>query len=194
MDKLTNTQKVALAFGFPVAAAIGFFAGAFLIQGVADIASAATVTPGNPVLTAMTQAELKAGKNPTPPGVVAKAMASVTHKYCEMDATNKHHYQMQKHLSILGIRTQVRTGIDWPLVLDFKETCEPTKADLRIYEQAHYPMVEMVRQRFLAQVWTIHQAVNYCAKREGVKNWDGGKNATFGQISNIETNCWRLKK
>ena len=167
---------------------------AAMIAGGVSIASAATVTPGNPILTAMSQGEMKADKSPTPPADVAKAMASVTHKYCEMDATNKHHYQMQKHLSILGIRTQVRTGIDWPLVLDFKETCEPTKADLRIYEQAHYPMVVMVRHRFHAQVWTIHQAVDYCAKREGVKHWDGGKNTTFGQISNIETSCWRLKK
>lgn len=165
-----------------------------IMAGSVNVATAATVTPGNPILTAMTQGEMKADKSPTPPADVAKAMASVTHKYCEMDATNKHHYQMQKHLSILGIRTQVRTGIDWPLVLDFKETCEPTKADLRIYEQAHYPMVVMVRHRFHAQVWNIHQAMDYCAKREDVKGWDGGKNATFGQLSYIENHCFGPKE
>ena len=188
MNKLTHTQKIVLAFVFPIAGVL------FLVQGVADLADAATVTPGNPILTAMTQEELKADKNPTPPPAIAKAMASVTHRYCQMVATNKQGYQMQKRLSILGIQTPVRTGIWWPLVLDYKETCEPKKADLRIYEQAHYPMVVMVRDRFHAPVWTIHQAVDYCAKREGVKHWDGGKNTTFGQISNIETSCWRLKK
>ncbi|MBU2718922.1 hypothetical protein HF563_05940 [Acidithiobacillus ferridurans] len=130
----------------------------------------------------------------TPPPAVAKAMASVTHRYCEMVATNKQGDQMQKRLSILGIKTPVRTGIWWPLVLDYKETCEPTKADLHLYEQAHYPMVEMVRHRFHAPVWTIHQAMNFCAKREGVKNWDGGKTATFGQISHIENHCFGPKK
>ena len=128
----------------------------------------------------------------TPPPAIAKAMASAHRQYCLMDAGSQG--RMQHRLSILGIKTKIRTGVAWPLVMYYHRVCAPTKADLRIYEQAHFPMVVMVRHRFHAPVWTLHQAVNYCAKREGVKGWDAGKNATFGQISDIETRCWRLKK
>jgi hypothetical protein len=128
----------------------------------------------------------------TPPPAIAKAMASAHRQYCLMDAGSQG--RMQHRLSILGIKTKIRTGVAWPLVMYYHRVCAPTKADLRIYEQAHYPMVEMVRQRFHAQVWTIHQAVNFCAKREGMKHWDGGKNTTFGQLDSIENRCFRPKK
>ncbi len=162
MNKLTNT------------AALGFFTGAFLVQGALDIAGAATVT------------------TVTPPPAIAKAMASTNRQYCLMDADSQG--RMQHRLSILGIKTQIRTGIQWPLVMYYHRVCAPSKADLRIFEQAHYHFVQAVRDRFHAQVWTIHQAMNFCAKREGVKHWDGGKNVTFGQLVHIQNHCFGSKK
>lgn len=106
----------------------------------------------------------------TPPPAVAKALKNVTHRYCEMDANNQG--VMQHRLTILGIKTQVRTGINWPLVLDYKETCEPTKADLHLYNQAQQPIVKAVRDRYSVPVWNLKQTYSFCVKlekRKGVK-------------------------
>ena len=116
-----------------------------VLMGSAGIADAATVTP---------------------PPAIAKAMASVTHRYCQMVATDKQGYTMQNRLSVLGIKTQVRTGISWPLVLDYREICAPTKADLRMYQQAREPLVKAVRDRFHAPVWNLQQAYQFCVKHE----------------------------
>ena len=114
-----------------------------VLMGSAGIANAATVTP---------------------PPAIAKAMASVTHRYCEMDAGSQG--RMQHRLSILGIETKIRTGIDWPLVMDYRETCEPTKADLHRYNQAEQPLVKAVRDRYHVPVWNLKQTYQFCAKLE----------------------------
>lgn len=100
----------------------------------------------------------------TPPPAVAEALANVTHRYCEMDANNQG--VMQHRLSILGIKTQVRTGINWPLVMDYRETCEPTKADLHRYNQAEQPLVKAVRDRYHVPVWNLKQTYSFCVKLE----------------------------
>lgn len=143
------------------------------ILSVSSVANAATVTAV------------------TPPPAIAKALHGVNRQYCLMVAENQG--RMQRRLAILGVKTKIRTGIQWPLVMYYRRVCAPSKADLHIYEQAYYPLVKIVRDRFHAPVWTIHQAVNYCAKREGVKNWNG-KIPTFGILSNIESNCFGPKK
>ena len=119
----------------------------------------------------------------TPPPAIAKAMASVTHQYCQAVATNTRGYVMQKRLSVLGIKTQVRTGISWPLVLNFKETCAPTKKDLHLYQQAQEPMVKMVRDRFNVPVWNIKEAYLFCVKHEK------GKHEKVTGILNVIENC-----
>ena len=133
-----------------------------VLVGSAGIANAATVTP---------------------PPAIAKAIASVTHQYCQMVATDKQGYVMQNRLSILGIKTQVRTGISWPLVLDYRETCAPTKADLHLYQQAQEPMVKMVRDRFNVPVWNIKQTYLFCVKHER------GSHEKVTGILNIVENC-----
>ncbi len=145
-----------------------------VLAGSASVASAATVTP---------------------PQAVAKAMASVTHRYCQMVAANKQNYVMQKRLSVAGIKTPIRTGIDWPLVLNFKETCAPTKADLHLYKEANRPFVVAVRNLYHVPVWTTREAFDYCAKREGVKGVKGWSGVTsFGQYGRTIYHCFPHKK
>lgn len=128
----------------------------------------------------------------TPPQAVAKAMKSVSHQYCQMVATNKHGYKMMHRLKVLGHKTPIRTGIDWPLVLNFKETCAATKADLRAYKEATRPFVVAVRNRYHVPVWTTREAFDYCAKREGVKGWSGV--TWFGQYTRTIYGCFPHKK
>ncbi|MHB8224160.1 hypothetical protein [Acidithiobacillus sp.] len=142
-----------------------------VLAGSASVASAATVTP---------------------PPAIAKAMASVTHRYCQMVATNKEGYQMQKRLSVIGIKTPIRTGIEWPLVLNLKETCAPTKADLHLYKEANRPFVLAVRNRYHVPVWNTREAFDFCAKREGVKGWSGV--TSFGQYGRTIYGCFTHKK
>ncbi|WP_163098553.1 hypothetical protein GL267_003050 [Acidithiobacillus ferrianus] len=106
----------------------------------------------------------------TPPPAIAKALASVHRQFCLMDAGSQG--RMQHRLSILGIKTPVRTGVDWPLVMYYHRVCAPTKADLHLYEQAQQPIVKAVRDRFHAPVWNLDQAYKFCTKlekRKGVK-------------------------
>ena len=133
-----------------------------VLVGSAGIANAATVTP---------------------PPAIAKAMASVTHRYCQAVATNTRGYAMQNRLSVLGIKTQVRTGISWPLVLYYHETCAPTKKDLHLYQQAREPLVKAVRDRFHAPVWNIKEAYLFCVKHEK------GEHEKVTGILNVIENC-----
>ena len=126
----------------------------------------------------------------TPPPAIAKAMASVTHRYCQMDANSQG--KMQRQLFILGIKTPIRTGIDWPLVLNFKETCAPTKADLHLYKEANRPFVVAVRNLYHAPVWNTREAFDFCAKQEGVKGWSSV--TSFGQYTQVFFGCFPHKK
>ena len=139
-----------------------------ILAGSVNVANAATVTAV------------------TPPPAIAKALHSVNHQYCLMDAESQG--RMQHRLSILGMKTQVRTGIQWPLVMYFHETCAPTKADLRRYQHAKNPFVKAVRTVFHAPVWNRREAFDFCAKREGLKGWDSVK--TFGEYTQIIFNCF----
>jgi hypothetical protein len=124
----------------------------------------------------------------TPPPAIAKAEATVTHRYCQMVATNKQGNQMQHHFNVLGMKTPVRTGIDWPLVLNFKETCAATKADLRAYKEATRPFVVAVRNLYHVPVWNTRAAFDFCAKREGVKGWNGV--TYYGQYAKTIYGCF----
>lgn len=165
---------------------LSFILVGFLAQGLVDIAKAGTVqkTTINNII--MKTAE-KLGEMPSPQ--VEKALASVTHRYCLMDAESQG--RMQHRLAILGIKTPVRTGIYWPLVMYYHRVCAPTKADLHIYEQAHIPIVRAVRRHFHVRVWNVHQAYLFCAKREGVKTTSP---AIFGQIEHVFNGCFAQKK
>lgn len=157
---------------------------------IADGATAAVPQPhisgaaaGKMILTALEKAAV------TPPPAIAKAMAIVTHRYCLMDAESQG--RMQHRLAILGIKTPVRTGIYWPLVMYYHRVCAPTKADLRVYEQANYPVVKAVRDHFHAPVWNLHQAYRFCAKREGVK---ATSPVLPQQIGHVLKGCFTPKK
>jgi hypothetical protein len=95
---------------------------------------------------------------------------------------------MQHRLSILGMKTPVRTGIYWPLVIYYHRVCAPTKADLRAYEQARDPLVKAVRDRYHASVWTRRAAFDFCAKREGMKGWNSV--TSFGQYNQVLDGCF----
>lgn len=131
----------------------------------------------------------------TPSPAIAQALKSASHQYCQMVATDKHGYQMMHRLKVLGHKTPIRTGIDWPWVMDFRETCEPTKADWRIYKQANNPFVKAVRTHYHAPVWTRAEAFNFCAKKAGVKGVTGLSSAkTFAQYSQVIYSCFPHKK
>lgn len=165
-ETLSFKQKMKLALIFPLAFCTAFFG----IEGLADLAHAATVTP---------------------PPAVAKAMAGVTHRYCQMVATDNHHYQMQHRFKVLGIKSSLRTGIAWPWVMDFRETCEPTKAAWRIYKQAQNPFVKAVRDHYHTPVWTRKQAFNFCSKKAGVKGVTGLSSVkTLGQYTRVIYSCF----
>lgn len=139
-----------------------------VLAGSVSIANGATATAVQPhisgaaagkmILTALEKAEV------TPPPAIAKALHNVNRQYCLMDAESQG--RMQHRLSILGIKTPVRTGIYWPLVMYYHRVCAPTKEDLRIYEEAHYPMVKAVRDRYHAPVWNLRQAYQFCTKHK----------------------------
>lgn len=104
----------------------------------------------------------------TPPPAIARALNSVTNEYCEMVATANANGATMKHLRILGLHTKISEGIDWPLVLNYRRECAPTKADLHIYNQANAPEVKKIRNHFHAPVYSPQEAINFCAKRENV--------------------------
>ena len=165
-----------------------------VLAGSTSIADAATVTTqqqphisgaaaGKMILTALEKAEV------TPPPAIAKALHSVNRQYCLMDAESQG--RMQHRLAILGIKTKIRTGIQWPLVMYYHRVCAPTKADLHIYEEAHYPIVQAIRHHHHAPVWNLHQAYRYCTKREGVK---AASPAMPWQMEQVFNGCLTPKK
>lgn len=142
---------------------LSFILAGFLAQGLADIAMAGTQK--TTIHNFLQKAFYQAAEMPSPR--VEKALHSVNRQYCLLDA--KSQGRMQHRLAILGIKTPVRTGIQWPIVMFYHRVCAPTKADLHIYEQAHYPIVEAVRRHFHMPIWNLHQAYLFCSKQEGVK-------------------------
>ena len=179
--KMTDKQKMVLAYILlPIVFFLSFFTAAFAVEGLADVAMAGT---GNFLQKAFEQA----AEMPSPR--VEKALHSVNREYCVMDA--KSQGRMQHRLAILGIKTPVRTGIYWPLVMYYHRVCAPTKADLRVYEQANYPVVKAIRHRYHAPVWNLHQAYQFCAKQEGVK---ATSPALPRQIGHVLKGCFTPKK
>lgn len=184
--KMTDKQKMVLTYILlPMVFVLSFFTAAFAVQGVFDLAMAGTqkTTVHNFLQKAVEQED----EMPSPR--VGKALHSVNRQYCLMDAESQGN--MQHRLSILGIKTKIRTGIQWPLVMYYHRVCAPTKADLRIYEQAHYPIVQAVRRHFYVPVWNLHQAYQFCSKREGVK---AVSPAMPWQMEQVFTNCFTQKK
>lgn len=162
--KMTEKRKEALihVVSLPmVVFLLSFCITLFVGQGLVDLAMANTVNNNN----FLQKIVEKLGESPSP--TISKALHSVNRQYCLMTAQSQG--RMQHRLAILGIKTPVRTGIYWPLVMYYHRVCAPTKADLRIYEQAHVPIVQAVRRHFYVPVWNIHQAYQFCTKREGVK-------------------------
>ncbi len=193
--KMTDKQKEVFAevVLLPMIFILSTLLAVFVVEGFWDLAMASTVTPPQHQKTTINNVIMKTaeklGEMPSP--AVEKALHSVNRQYCLMDAESQG--RMQHRLAILGIKTPVRTGIYWPLVMYYHRVCAPTKADLRIYEEAHVPMVKAVRDHFHVPVWNIPQAINFCAKWEGVKHWDT-KTATFGQLDKVEARCFSHKK
>ena len=162
MDIKNKAIFIRVAF-LPIVFILSFFAADFVVQGLADIAMAGTQK--TTIHNFLQKAFEQAAEMPSPR--VEKALHSVNREYCVMDA--KSQGRMQHRLAILGIKTPVRTGIQWPLVMYYHRVCAPTEADLHIYEQAHYPSVESIRHHFHVPVWNVHQAIDFCAKWEGLK-------------------------
>ena len=168
--KMTDKQKEVFAGAvlLPLMFILSAFLTVFVVEGLWDLAMAGTVMPQHQKTTihnVIQKTFEKLGEMPSP--AVKKALHSVDHKYCLMDAESQG--RMQHRLAILGIKTKIRTGIQWPLVMYYHRVCAPTKADLHIYEQAHYPIVQAVRRHFHVPVWNVHQAYQFCSKQEGVK-------------------------
>ena len=163
--KMTDKQKEVFAevVLLPMIFILSAFLAVFVVEGFWDLAMAGTQK--TTVHNVIQKTFEKLGEMPSPR--VEKALHSVNRQYCLMDAESQG--RMQHRLAILGIKTPVRTGIYWPLVMYYHRVCAPTKADLRIYEQAQIPMVKAVRHHFHVPVWNIHQAIDFCAKQEGLK-------------------------
>ena len=161
-----------------------------ILAGGISVASGATVTPQHQKTTNnnfLQKIVEKLGEEPSP--AISKALHSVNRQYCLMTAESQG--RMQHRLAILGIKTKIRTGIQWPLVMYYHRVCAPTKADLHIYEEAHYPIVQAIRHHHHAPVWNLHQAYRYCTKREGVK---AASPAMPWQMEQVFNGCLTPKK
>ncbi len=156
--KTTRAEKVVF----------GVVGGLIAIAALAAIgkADAATV-PETPTVT------------PPPPPSIAKALASVTHQYCQMTAQHHIPYfgdpkkfysqNVMKRYRILGKRTALTAGVQWPISLQFQMTCAANAKDLHLYNESQYSFVKGVRRKYHVPVYTEKAAFDYCAKKEGIK-------------------------